>query len=133
MMFGNYLQGSYSKIRLPDGTISQDESKGYAKHLVTLSFIENGIEKMILVTKAAPTLEDYTCHVCAFTISVGVFSKDSDHWKIAQVQKNIGTFGSFGEVLAPKLVEISPTNLPLSLIGSIWGKGMKRAVRNTSH
>ncbi|MCY7344715.1 MAG: hypothetical protein LH614_00700 [Pyrinomonadaceae bacterium] len=93
-----YVDGSDEDVYVPVTV--------YAKILAIKSYTDQNQEKRVLITQTAPTLEDNSCHACSVTISVAVFSKQNDYWKIEQAQKNTGRYGSFGEVSPPIIVKI---------------------------
>lgn len=100
----------------------------YAKVLTILTFIDNGVQKRILIAETAPTTEDYSCHACGLYVGIAVFSYLNGYWKIEQVQKDTGQYGSWGKVYPPDLVKVGANKYALKYESFDMGQGYEVGV-----
>lgn len=134
MVFGNYnerIKVSSWKHHLlqqdSDNLDSYVPASVYARFLTLKTYQDNGIEKKLLITKTAPESElldedSYSCHGCSVVVSLALFNKQNGYWKVEQVQKNTGRFGSWGQVPLPEIVKIG--NNKYALKYDLFNMGM---------
>ena len=57
-----------------------------------------------------------TCHSCYAELGIATYSKSGSKWKKTFEQKNVGTFGAFGELPKSTLVKIGQNNYGMDQI-----------------
>ena len=131
VMFGNYDKlKKRSAWKLEVGNEDDDYETYvlrtvYARQLGVINYTQKGVAKRVILAKTGQAEEDWSCHVCAMNVSIGVFAKRGSYWKLEQLRKNAIWEGSWGDVAPPTIVKIGPERFALRFDSFDMGQGFE--------
>jgi Flp pilus assembly protein TadD len=124
LIYGNYNRADKTSLwadigpqeKLKDSNFA--DSKGLVAAEFSESYKENGLEKVVLVTKVVPAEEEYVCHACEPIMGLFSFVKTGTTWHVEAQNKFLGTIGSYGKIPKPQLIRIGTDKFGLMLDNS---------------
>ncbi|MGB2752080.1 MAG: hypothetical protein WBC19_08470 [Pyrinomonadaceae bacterium] len=133
LIFGNYdrnLKRSSWKVDTWDEDGRKSQKIVYARLVKVIDYVQGGVPKRVVITKTPPEEENYACHACAMHVSLGVFSKTSNGWRLQQSRRKGFWKGAWGDVEAPSLVKIGPNRFALKFDAFDMGQGYETGITN---
>lgn len=97
------------------------EKEFYVTAVLVSPFKQQGIDKYMVVTTAAPPGHD--CHACAPVVGMAIFKKDGNNWALELEQKYVDEIGAYGVAPEGKLIKIGDDNYGVLLESSDTGQG----------
>ncbi|MBI4853388.1 MAG: hypothetical protein HY819_16465 [Acidobacteria bacterium] len=95
-------------LKVDEDSSLKEAKEFYVTALLTSPFKEEGSDKQILITAAAPP--EHTCHACAPIIGAFIFKKNTQGWELELKQHYVTELGSYGAPPDGKLVQIGKDN-----------------------
>ncbi len=123
MVFGNYdrthKSASWEHIPFPDKEELSghywEEKKGIVRAIFFQPYHENGMHKVVLLTKTIPSNIPFDRHACRPLIGAAIFVRKHAHWEIEAQNQFIMYDGEYGSLPVVKLIAIGKEKVGLSL------------------
>lgn len=122
MLFGNYNHvyktATWSHINFPDTEATDSfwkHKSGLTSSVLFQPYKENKKNKIIFVTKTIPSDMPFDCHACLPLLSITIFVKDKNGWKVESQNPRLMYEGEYGVSPITKLVSIGKDKIGLLL------------------
>lgn len=142
-LFGNYdAKTGTSRYDIPQSTIYNLKGSGFeigddiaVSPLWASSAMEDGKQKVVLVTYAVPIKEDgsptdFECHLCSPLIGAAVFAKNGGQWSVESSRTVVTRGGGYGDPASDiRIIPIGPRRIGIEITAGDLGQGITTSIK----